>query len=65
MLKGLIQLFSTFKIKNALQLHWMPLWYNSRLDYGYRQRWIDKGYIVVGDILHKDGELMSILELND
>ena len=33
MLKGLRQLFSTFKIKNAVQLHWMPPWYKSRQEF--------------------------------
>ena len=41
----------------------MPLWHNSRVQFEYRQDWEKKGYQILGDILNKDGILMSIQEL--
>ena len=64
-LKGLIQFFSTFKIKTTLQVQWMPLWFNSILDFEYRRNWYEKGYTVLGDILNEYGDIMTITELSE
>ena len=63
MLNGLQILSSKFKIKNAVQVHCMPLWYNSRLEFQYRRDWEKKGYKVLGDILDEEGTLLSSIEL--
>ena len=42
-LKGLIKLFSTFRIKTTLQLQWMPLLFNSSLDLNIDVNGMKKG----------------------
>ena len=43
MIEGIQVLTSKFRIKNTAQLYSMPLWYNSRLQFEYRQDWEKKG----------------------
>ena len=43
LVEGIIQFMGKFKIKNTIQLQWMPLWYNSNLNFEYRKDWERKG----------------------
>ena len=65
MVRSVIRLTSNFKIRNTTQLHLMPLWYSGELDLGFRQSWKNKGYMVVGDILNQNGELLTKEELKE
>ena len=63
MVNSLISLMGNFKIKNNTQLHVMPLWYNSDLDFDFRKEWKNRGYLMVGDILNENGKILTIDEL--
>ena len=43
----------------------MPIWYNSELNFDFRQGWKNKGYMVVEDIINKKAELFSKKELEE
>ena len=65
MVCSMIRLTMNFKIRNTTHLHLIPLWYNGELDFGFRQSWKNKGYMVVGDILNQKGELFTKKELEE
>ena len=39
MVNSVIRLTNKLKIRNITYLHLMPLWYNSELNFDFRQRW--------------------------
>ena len=41
----------------------MPLWFNSSLNFEYRKKWKELGYQLVGDILNREGELLSLEDM--
>ena len=45
------------------EFHNSPLWYNSHLHFQYRHDWANKGYRLIKYILDKNGNLMSLTEL--
>ena len=63
MLNGIIQFAGNLKVRNTIQLHWMPLWFKSSLNFEYRKKWKELGYQLVGDILNREGELLSLEDM--
>ena len=53
------------KYNNALQLHNMPLWHNSRIKFNYRKEWDKKGYLMVRDLMHINGNLFTQNEMQE
>ena len=52
---------------NNLDIIQAPLWYNSQIskDTLYLTTWRNKGIIMIGDIVHQDGNVLTIQELKD
>ena len=55
---SLIKLKENFKIKNTTHLNWMPLQYNNKVIFEYRKSWEQKGYNLVSELLHENGEIL-------
>ena len=64
-LMSLHNLNNHLKYNNALQLHNMPLWHNSRIKFNYRKDWDKKGYRMVIDLMHSNGNLFTQNEMQE
>ena len=64
-LMSLHNLNNHLKYSNTLQLHNMPLWHNSRIKLNYRKEWDKKGYLMVKDLMHINGNLFTQKEMKE
>ena len=64
-LMSLHNLNNHLKYSNTLQLHNMPLWHNSRIKLNYRKEWDKKGYLMVKDLMHINGNLFTQKEMQE
>ena len=48
-----------FQCKEIIELHLLPLWYNSKTSLFHNKQSFQKGFSTIGDILENDGKLVE------
>ena len=63
--RSINELYKTLKYTSLSQIQNTPLWYNSKFKFEYRQKWDEKGYILLSDILTEEGSLLTEVGIRD